>query len=125
MRGQRYAALNGRTQGRACQESRLPRDEAGYTPLLKAIGNNHILVVEYMCRNGANMESEGYGGNSATPLLWAAQNGNIPVLKCLCDHGVNHGYIDAGTGMTILHLAALNSSTCVSTGLAGMRTGLT
>ena len=57
------------------------------TPLILAIANGHLEVVEELLKNGAITND--YTINKITPLLLASGNGDDKMVKMLLEHGAN------------------------------------
>jgi ankyrin repeat protein len=71
--------------------------------LFSAIGQNDLLSVERLIREGANIE--GRETNGMTPLMDAAEHGNVPLLSLLLESGAKPNVKDE-QGETALSWAA-------------------
>ncbi|CAE7007412.1 hypothetical protein PTNB73_00048 [Pyrenophora teres f. teres] len=58
-----------------------------WTPLLIAAQKGHEKTVEYLVKNGANVNAEDYYGRRA--LHWTAQHGHQTTLQLLTEHGAD------------------------------------
>jgi ankyrin repeat protein len=63
------------------------KDSNGQTPLSRAAGSGHEVLVKLLLEKGADVES-GSGGGWA-PLPWAAQNGHEAAVKLLVEKGAD------------------------------------
>ncbi|CAI4225715.1 unnamed protein product [Auanema sp. JU1783] len=77
-------------------------DEDGYTALHRAAYNNHIPVIDFLLKQGADAEARTNDG--WTPLLSAANWANFEVIGCLLSHGVDPNALSHGR-VSALHLA--------------------
>ena len=58
-------------------------DDYGMSPFLRAVGNGHLEVVEYLVKNGADDE------NMSNGIIEASQYGRLDVLKYLIENGAD------------------------------------
>lgn len=80
----------------------------GDTPLLCAIKNNNIQMVELLLSAGANPNLANY---NVKPLSYAAQQGYTVIVTLLLKLKANINAIDYATHYTALHWAILNNHT--------------
>ncbi|SCU93112.1 LADA_0G01398g1_1 [Lachancea dasiensis] len=69
--------------------------------------NNRLGVVQYLVKNGADVNFAG-GNLNATPLHWAARYGYVYIVDYLLEHGADPALVDQ-QGFNFLHLS-INSS---------------
>jgi len=62
-------------------------DKDGNPPLICAIKENYLTVIQLLIRNGANVNTKNHEGNS--PLVSAIQHNNLPVVKLLTENGAD------------------------------------
>ncbi|PVD23407.1 hypothetical protein C0Q70_16676 [Pomacea canaliculata] len=77
-------------------------DAMKMTPLHRAALFNHVQVVEFLIRNGAEIDS--VDNTSSTPLLLAASKGSWDSVLCLIQHGADI-YSHDQNSRNFLHLA--------------------
>jgi len=78
-------------------------DEAGYTPLFRAVMSKQTKCVSLLLENGADPDIQTREG--FTPLMAAAESGNTELLLILLDHKANPD-LRSMQGATSLHIAA-------------------
>lgn len=80
--------------------------ESGATPLLYAIQNNNLQMVELLLSKDADVHMQSVTG--AVPILFAAQKGRTAIVKALLDNGANVNEVHAENASTPLIIAAQN-----------------
>ena len=78
-------------------------DEAGFTPLFRAVMQNRIEFVSFILEMGANPNIQTHEG--FTPLMAAAESNNIEMLRILLENRADPD-IRSMHGATSLHIAA-------------------
>ncbi|XP_078171686.1 ankyrin repeat family protein [Carex rostrata] len=63
------------------------KDSQGRTALHMAAANGHLAIVDYLIKNGADVNVTNLEKN--TPLHWACLNGHMEVIKALIIAGAN------------------------------------
>ncbi|KAH8900428.1 hypothetical protein GQ53DRAFT_589492, partial [Thozetella sp. PMI_491] len=58
------------------------------TPIIHAAMAGHLKIVQYLHKNGANINPD-YGGRRATPINNAAMGGHLEVVQYLHKNGAN------------------------------------
>ena len=81
-------------------------DDGGYSPLLRAIANNHIAIVKILLKNGADTSQTTHTGYTA--LLIACTNGFVKIVQLLLDHGIDDIGQAADNGTFALFAACCN-----------------
>ncbi|KTD53804.1 ankyrin repeat domain-containing protein [Legionella santicrucis] len=61
------------------------KDEDENTPLIIAVKNNDLAMVNYLLEYGACLET--FDGDMKTALFWAAENGDEAIFDVLLEHG--------------------------------------
>ena len=74
------------------------------TALSAAAERNHLSVVQYLAKQGADMEKANFSGN--TPIIYASNQGHLDVVRCLLEQGANRDKAASSDGYTPLHCAA-------------------
>ena len=74
------------------------------TALSAAAFRNHLSVVQYLAKQGADMEKANFNGN--TPIIYASNQGHLEVVRCLLEQGANRDKAASSDGYTPLHCAA-------------------
>ena len=77
-------------------------NNANRTPLHYAVINDHLNVVQYLVKQGANMEA--VDNANWTPLHIAVFRGHVDAVKYLVDQGANKKAVDKDN-RTPLHIA--------------------
>ncbi len=79
------------------------RDTRGWPALFHAVVNDHLSVVDFLLKNGAEV---GIASTNGTTALHFAASNHVQVAKCLLQH---HALVDARNfnGLTPLYVAAL------------------
>ena len=80
-------------------------DEAGKTPLCHAADRGRVEIAGLLMERGADVNHADREGNP--PLRWAVEKGRTQLARALMDEGASPDFEDRATGMTLLHLAAL------------------
>jgi len=78
-------------------------DEAGYTPLIKAVMKGHVDFISFILEEGADPNAKTNEGFTA--LMAASESGDTSILKLLLDHKADPD-IRNFQGATSLHIAA-------------------
>ncbi len=76
----------------------------GFSPLILAVINGHIGIVELLLEAGADID--GPAANRASSLLFAAHDGHFEIVRLLLDHGADPDPI--GAACSALHAAVLS-----------------
>ena len=79
-------------------------DDENGTTLFAAAVEEHVDVVSYLIKHGANVNAR--SNKQSTPLITASFCNNKNVVKCLIQHGANVDPRDE-TGFTAVHYALL------------------
>lgn len=75
------------------------------TPLYFAVLNNNISYLKYLLEKGADIDTPDFLGR--TPLVIAVRDGYIEIAKKLIEHGADVHFQDSNSGMSLLHLGAI------------------
>mmetsp|Transcript_9023 Transcript_9023/g.25003 ORF Transcript_9023/g.25003 Transcript_9023/m.25003 type:complete len:392 (+) Transcript_9023:70-1245(+) len=66
-----------------------PSKGNGFSPLLEAVSNSHVEVVQELLRHGASPSSQ--QDSPFNPLVLAVENGSLEITRELLDHGAKVG----------------------------------
>lgn len=91
------------------------RDDNNLTPLITAVNNRHIKLVEILLESGANVNSAN-GRYSSTALQAASVNGDTNIVKLLLKHNAT---ADANSGLALRLAISTQSVDCVRALLEG------
>jgi ankyrin repeat protein len=96
-------------------------DDFGVTPMHRAAGGAHRLLIETLLDYNADMAVQDRNGK--TPLHWAAHSGNVDVVVTLLNRGAAANVVDAN-GRSPLHDAVIYNRLGVATVLVANTTDI-